>query len=181
MFIPALISIPFFTWFSSKFGKRKLLYLLMALPGTGYLSSFFLFIPGMPWLQVIPPIMVGLGFVGLWLVVPSMQADVVDDDEVITHARREGSFSSVFSWGTKLAWTINSAIGGFILVLAGFHVDIGQIQPPEVLRKLHLFYVFLPVACLIIGVIAISRYDLTRDKVNEIRKILEKRRGAVSL
>jgi GPH family glycoside/pentoside/hexuronide:cation symporter len=123
--------------------------------------------------------MIGLGFVGLWLIVPSMQADVADFDEVKSHARREGSFSSVFSWSTKVAWTIVFASSGWLLVFTGFDVDVGAIQPPEVLQRMHLFYVIIPVVFLSICAVAVYRYDLSRERVEEIRGILEQRRGKI--
>ncbi len=180
MILPGLLAIPFCSWFSAKYGKRKMLYLVTAFSIVGYLSCYLFFRPGHPWLQIVPALLKGVISVGLWMVLPSMLADIADFDEVRSHARREGSFSSVFSWSTKMAWTVNTALSGAILVWTGFHVEAGGEQPARVLHAMLHCYILLPVAALGICLFAISRYPLSKDKVAAIRKLLEDRRGSIT-
>jgi GPH family glycoside/pentoside/hexuronide:cation symporter len=116
---------------------------------------------------------------GLWLVVPSMQADVADYDEMMGGSRREGSFSAVFSWTFKAAAALTGALSGILLTLTGFRIEAGAAQSPQVLENLKLCYIWLPVIFLLICLFAISRYPLTRSRMRDIRARLEERRGMI--
>ena len=179
LFAPNLFAIPFCTWFSSKFGKKAVLYLVGFSGIIGNLSIFIFYTPENPWLQLIPSLMIGPLGVGMWLIVPAMQADVADYDELNNGVRREGSFSAVFSWSTKVATTLTSGFGGVLLVWTGFNIDFGAEQPAEVLLRLRNFYIFVPICFLLINLFCVSRYRLTKSRMLEIRAELEARRGVV--
>lgn len=179
LFLPSLLAIPFCVWFSAKYGKRKLLYLITAMSISGFLATYIFYIPGKPWLMLIPALLKGTIATGLWMIVPSMQADIADHDELTSHARREGSFCSVFSWTTKVAWTVNMSLSGFILVATGFNVEREGGQPEAVLNNMLHVYIWVPITVLCISLFAINRYGLTRGKVAEIRQQLEARRGSI--
>lgn len=179
LFIPGIVLIPFCSWVASRYGKRMLLYFVTVCSILGYLTAYIFFIPGQPYWQIVPALFKGVVGVGLWMIVPSMQADIADYDELSTNARREGSFSSVFSFGTKVAWTINSTLSGIILVVTGFNVELGAEQPEHVLRAMFHLYIWIPVAFLVVALIMIKIYPLTREKMVEIREQLESRRGTI--
>jgi glycoside/pentoside/hexuronide:cation symporter, GPH family len=180
MFAPALLAIPFCTWFSARYGKRMMLYLVTATTALGYLSVYLFYVPGVPWLMIFPAILKGTIATGLWMIAPSMQADIADYDELQTGLRREGSFSSVFSWSTKVAWTIVMLAGGYLLAATGFDSTLKTAQPPEVMERMRHLYVWLPMLFLGLSAFAISRYGLTKSKMTEVREALEARRGAVN-
>ncbi|MFA7345398.1 MAG: MFS transporter [Terrimicrobiaceae bacterium] len=179
LFAPNLFSIPLCTWIANRWDKRTLLYVTVISGILGSLSVSIFVTPANPWLQLIPPLMTGPIGIGLWLVVPSMQADVADFDELTTGIRREGSFSAVFSWTLKASSAITGGISGMLLVWAGFVVHRGAEQSPHVMANLKLFYIGIPMVFLVLCLFAISRYPLTRERVREIRSELEKRRGAI--
>ena len=58
--------------------------------------------------MMINTALIGVGYAGLWLMLPSMQIDVVDMDELKTGERREGSFASIFSCILKLVFAVVS-------------------------------------------------------------------------
>ena len=180
MFLPALLAIPFCTWYSARFGKQQMLYLLTCLSIAGYLSVYLFFIPGRPILMVIPAILKGTITVGLWMVAPSMQADIADYDELTSHARREGSFCSVFSWSTKVAWSLVAVMSGYLIAFSGFKIEFGSAQPPEVLRMMLHLYVWTPVGFLLVSLLAIRFYGLSRDRMREIRRELDARHGTTA-
>ncbi len=175
VFSTTFLAIPFCSWFSSRFGKQALLYLVCGLSAAGALSTYIFLRPGHPWLQIFPAFLWGPIGTGLWMIVPSMQADVADYDELHNHVRREGSFSAVFSWATKVAWTLNTALSGAILVWTGFDVALKGGQSAATFLAMRHCYAIIPVIFLVVSVIAIKRYPLNRAKVNEIRKQLDAR------
>ncbi|SDT94824.1 glycoside/pentoside/hexuronide:cation symporter, GPH family [Verrucomicrobium sp. GAS474] len=179
LFAPNLLAIPLCTWIANRWDKKTLLYITVLSGLCGSLSVSVFVTPAHPWLQVIPPLLMGPVGIGLWLVVPSMQADVADYDEWMGGKRREGSFSAVFSWTLKATTALSGGLSGVLLVLCGFKSGPHAAQDPHVLATLKLFYIGTPLLFLIVSLFAISRYPLTREKVAEIRAALEARRGVI--
>ncbi|QYY35056.1 MFS transporter [Ruficoccus sp. ZRK36] len=179
LILPNLFAVPFCTWLSSCFGKRVVLYVISASTILGFLSVYIFYDPAHPWLQLIPALLVSPLSAGIWLIAPSMQADVADFDELETGNRREGSFSAVFSWTTKMTSTITTGLGGFVLVWTGFDVAHGAEQPPHVLDNIMHCYVLIPVAFSAVNIVCVYFYSLTRERMEDIRAQLEERRGAL--
>ena len=179
LFLPNLLTIPFCTWLTSKYGKKFLLYVTAASGLAGNLSILVFYTPTHPWLQIIPALLLAPMSQGPWLILPAMQADVADYDELFTQQRREGSFSAIFSWTLKAMGTIVNGLSGLVLVWTGFAIANGAHQPQSVLDNLRYYYVWIPVVFLLLYVYAISRYELTRERMREIRAELESRRGVI--
>jgi len=177
--VPNILVIPFCAWLARRFGKRALLYGVFLLGIIGNLSIYIFYIPSNPWLQVIPPLIIGPSGIGLWLIVPSMYADIADYDELATGMRREGSIMAVASWLSKIVGTATIGISGLLLVWTGFDIAHGAAQPDYVLRNLKIFYIWIPVGFLVAGLFAIRAYDLTHKRMLEIRAELEARRGVI--
>ncbi|WP_043582157.1 MFS transporter [Geminisphaera colitermitum] len=177
LLVPAILAVPFCTWLSARLGKHMMLYLTTGCGMLGYLSVYVFYTPEHPWLQVLSSLLIGPVSVGLWLVAPSMQADIADYDELATGKRREGSFASVFSWCLKTSGAITTGLAGVVLTLTGFKAEYGAAQPGHVAENLRHFYVCIPVAFMLLNLFAISRYKLTKTRMAEIRTELETRRG----
>jgi GPH family glycoside/pentoside/hexuronide:cation symporter len=178
--IPGILSVPFWAWVSEKFGKRHALGLTIAMGFVGNMLIYFCYTPEYPYLQIVPPVFLSAFGSGIWMLVPSMQADIADYDELHTGERREGSFSSVSSWFFKLSMTLTAGISGLILTWTGFDVvKYGKEQPPEVLERMLEWYVFLPMVLWVVALVLLKRYPLTHQVVMDIRKQLEERRGVV--
>ncbi len=117
----------------------------------------------------------GLG--GLFTLMGSMIADVVDADELQTHERREGMYGSIFWWVVKLGMAVAIAGGGFLLNATGFDVALEGNQADRTIVWMRLFDAFIPAAASAIAIWAIASYSITEDKAHEIRQQLEARRG----
>lgn len=179
IFAPNLIAIPLCTWIANRWDKRTLLYITVATGMLGSISVIFFVTPSNPWLQIIPPLLIGPIGMGLWLVAPSMQADVADFDELTTGKRREGSFAATFSWTLKASNAVAGGLSGLVIVGTGFAIERGAEQAPNVLENIKLFYIGIPLFFLALCLFAISRYTLTRERMQDIRKELESRRGVI--
>ncbi len=141
LFIPNVLAIPICTWMANRWDKSVVLYFTVITGILGSLSVYFCMTPQNPWLQIIHYFLIGPVGIGLWLVVPSMQADVADYDELMTGRRREGSFSAVFSWTFKASTAVTGGLGGFLIVWTGFKIENGYLQQPGCLR-ICVFFTF---------------------------------------
>jgi len=177
--LTSLSLIPFFRWLSERIGKSKCLVISVVLVLISGLSTWWTNTPGLPYLMLVNTLFIGAGYAGLWLMIPSMNADVVDADELQTGERREGSFAAIFSWVLKLSFCIGFMISGPLLEWTGFDAGRGGAQPDSVLFNMRVGYVALPVVTLVLALLILKLFPITRERAAEIRALLETRRGAV--
>jgi GPH family glycoside/pentoside/hexuronide:cation symporter len=117
----------------------------------------------------------GLG--GLFTLMGSMIADVVDVDELQTHERREGMFGSIFWWVVKLGMAAALAGGGFLLNATGFDVALGGNQTESTITLMRAFDAFIPAIASGLAIWAVATYSITEETAHEVRLELERRRG----
>ena len=175
----ALAVIGIVTFLATKFGKRRAFYVSTGISMIGYMLKWFCYTPENPWMVLIPAPLMAFGLAGLFTLMPSMVADVVDADELNTHERREGMYGSIFWWVVKLGQSAAILGGGLLLVWTGFDVELGGDQTAEAIRLMRLCDAFIPAAASGIAIWAIASYSITEEKAHEVRMQLEARRGAV--
>ncbi len=117
----------------------------------------------------------GLG--GLFTLMGSMVADVVDLDELHTNERREGMYGSIFWWVVKLGMAAALAGGGLLLNLTGFDVALGGEQTASAIFWMRVCDVFVPLVTSGVAIGAIASYSITESSAHEVRMQLEARRG----
>ncbi len=175
--ISTFVVIPIVTTIATRLGKRKAFFVAIGISIVGYGMKWFCYNPEHPWLLLIPAPLMAFGLGGLFTLMGSMIADVVDLDEIETHQRREGMFGSIFWWVVKLGMAAALAGGGVLLNLTGFQVDLGSAQSPETLTLLRAFDCGIPMITSAIAIWSIWAYPITEAKAHEIRAQLEQRRG----
>ena len=125
----------------------------------------------------MPAPLMAFGLGGLFTLMPSMIADVIDMDELETNERREGMYGSIFWWVVKLGQAVAIAGGGILLNVTGFDVAFEGGQLESTITAMRLFDAFVPFAASGIAIWAIASYSITEEKAHEIREQLEVRRG----
>jgi GPH family glycoside/pentoside/hexuronide:cation symporter len=164
-----------FTWLGTKIGKRNGLLVSLLFLGIGPLSSWFLYTPKHPWLQLAMAFIFNPGVPGVVMFPYSMLADVVDQDELKTGRRREGAFYALFGFVGKLAVALLAWGAGYCLKLIGFDETLVQQTPDVILRLRLLFALGLSVPA-VLSIPLILLYPLNEKRVRETRAILEQRR-----
>jgi len=129
--------------------------------------------------MLLNTVFIGAGYAGLWLMLPSMQVDIVDYDELKNGERREGSFASIYSWVLKLSFVIGFLISGPLLEMTGFDANVGNIQPDYVYTNMRIGFLVIPLVALTIAFILLKSFPITAKRAKEIRQLLEERRGKV--
>ena len=177
--VTGLLGIPVFTWIADKVGKNKALGLAVVMITLGSASSWFIYVPGEPAYMMIYYLARGMALNAVWLLIPSMQADVVDHDELRTGERREGGFAAIFSWMLKLGITAAFALGGPILNWTGFDVDLGAEQPESAILNMRIAFLVVPTVALVLVGVLLWFFPLDAAASARIREQLEARRGEV--
>ncbi|MEM9302213.1 MAG: MFS transporter [Pseudomonadota bacterium] len=174
-----LIVVFIVTRLATKIGKQRAFYVSTGISMVGYALKWFIYTPENPWSVLIPAPLIAFGLAGLFTLMPSMVADVVDADELRTEERREGMYGSIYWWVVKLGQSAALFVGGILLVWTGFDVELGGNQSAEAIRLMRLCDAFVPAAASAIAIWSIATYSITEEKAHETRMELEERRGVV--
>lgn len=166
------------TWLGTRFGKRKAFVVSTLISMVGYGLKLFAYNPAMPLLILLPAPLMAFGLGGLFTLMPSMIADVVDLDELSTHQRREGMYGSIFWWVVKLGMAVALAGGGVLLNITGFDVELAGEQSASAILLMRLCDALIPIATSLLAIWAVMTYGVTEESALEVRKTLEARRGS---
>ena len=114
-----------------------------------------------------------------WPLIGAFTADICDYDEYENGSRREGMFTAVCGFLIKLAIALVSIIAGYVLVLVGIDGANPIISVPD-LNLIRQMYVIIPTVAMLLTIVLIWRYPLTKARVQEIQEILRKRTAELS-
>jgi len=165
------------TWLATQVGKRKAFFFSTGMSVLGYGLKWFCYDPERPWLVLIPAPLIAFGLGGLFTLMGSMIADVVDEDELACDQRREGMFGSIYWWVVKVGMAAALAAGGFLLNATGFDVNLGGAQTERTLLLLRVFDVVIPMLTSMLAIWLIASYPITEERAHGVRKQLELRRA----
>jgi len=177
--ISTLFVIALVTWLGTRIGKRRAFFVTTGISMVGYALKWVCYNPDYPWLLLVPAPLMAFGLGGLFTLMPSMIADVVDFDELETRERREGMYGSIFWWVVKLGMAVAIAGGGFLLNATGFDVTLGGNQSEHAITLMRLCDAFIPCIASGIAIWAIATFSVTEESAHEVRLALEARRGTV--
>ncbi len=169
--------VAFVTWLATRIGKRHAFFVSIGLSIVGYGLKWVCYNPEIPLLVILPAPLMAFGLGGLFTLVPSMIADVVDTDELKTHERREGMYGSIFWWMVKLGLSAALAGSGYLLNATGFDVALEGHQDPRAITLLRIFDAGIPMLTSAIAIWAVATFPITEEKAREVREVLERRRG----
>ncbi|MFT4974759.1 MAG: GPH family glycoside/pentoside/hexuronide:cation symporter [Myxococcota bacterium] len=167
----------FITWLGTQIGKRKAFFVSTSISMVGYVLKWFCYSPEYPMLVLIPAPLMAFGLGGLFTLMGSMIADVVDVDELNTHERREGMYGSIFWWVVKLGMAAALAGGGFLLNFTGFDVELGGAQAEQTILLMRFFDAAIPTLTSGLAIWAVWSYAITEETASDVRQQLEARRG----
>ena len=165
------------TWLGTKIGKRRAFFFSTGVSMVGYALKWVCYSPRYPLLLLLPAPLLAFGLGGLFTLMGSMIADVVDVDELQTHQRREGMFGSIYWWVVKLGMAAALAAGGFMLNATGFDVNLAGHQTGRTILLMRLCDILIPLLASGVAIWAIAAYPITEERAHEVRTELERRRG----
>ena len=168
--------IPIVAKMSKVMGKKKAFLVSQSISVLGYVMLWFLFIPGKPYLFLIALPFFSFGIGGLFTLMMSMTADVIDLDELTSGKRREGVFGAIYWWMVKFGFAIAGGLSGAIFSLIGFDASLAT-QSETAITGLRLFFSGLPILGTLTAMYIMRSYTITEERANEISKQLEIKRA----
>ena len=175
--LATFLVIPVVTWLGTRFGKRRAFFVSTGLSMIGYSMKWFAYDPQAPLMVLLPAPLMSFGLGGLFTLMGSMIADVVDVDELKTHERREGMYGSIFWWVVKLGMAAALALGGVLLNATGFDVELGGAQSATTITLMRACDAFVPTIASALAIWAVWAYPITEASAHAVREELERRRG----
>jgi len=107
---------------------------------------------------------------------PSIIADIADEYEVEHGERKDGVFFAALAFGLKIPQGLGNVLGGFLISWAGVTMGMQPGAVPEQsLFRLALIAGPFVAAALIPPMLALWRYDITRARHGELRRVLDGR------
>ncbi len=170
-----LVAAPLVNWVSRRLGKKHTLMLTLAFAAVGAGTKFFTFDPRWPYMQFISLAIMAPGLGGLWILTPSMVADICDEDEVATNVRREGMYNAIYTNFLKIGISVGLLIVGVLLQASGFRAELGANQSEDALFILRVCYSAIPFAALLIGIVLVHFYPISEERAAATRALLDER------
>ena len=173
--VTTFLVIPIVAKMSKALGKKQAFMVSQGISVIGYIMLWFLFIPGKPYMFLFALPFFSFGIGGLFTLMMSMTADVIDLDELKTGKRREGVFGAIYWWMVKFGFGIAGGLSGAILSIVGFD-SVLEVQPDGAITGLRLFFSGFPILGTLVAMYIMRSYDLTEERAGEIRTELDKRK-----
>lgn len=174
-----LLGIPTFAFIARRLGKRRAMMCVFGCAIAVFVGTWWLYNPNIKWLQMFASGFIAFIGAGFWTLYGSIGADVIDYDELQNGKRREGAFSACGSWITKVGMATGAGVSFFILSWIGFEAKLEGNQTEHTLLMIRLLLAAIPIVGLAFALVALTRFPLSQEKMAEIRRQLEARRGKV--
>jgi glycoside/pentoside/hexuronide:cation symporter, GPH family len=118
--VTGLLAVFPLNWISSRVGKRSTLLIAIFTMIAAQLSKIVCYNPAMPYLIVIPTILLSTGMLFFFTLGSSMVGDICDEDDLNSGKRSEGSYYSVFWWFIKTGTTFAGFVTGLLILVTQF-------------------------------------------------------------
>ena len=163
-------------FFSIKKSKQLPAKVFVPVSILAFLSAWFFKDSGSTALIFIVEFLHGIGLAGMASVQSNIFPDVTDVDEMITGERREGVISTFSTFVKKFVSGFASFGIGKLLGWFGYDTTAGIAQSSRAIFGVSICYTLIPVFFYACALIAILRYNLTREKHAFVKsKIQEKK------
>lgn len=163
---------------SEKFSKHKVyavscVYMTCAL-------SLALFVPAnVFWSTLVMCILAGLGMSAIQILPYASLPDVVEIDEYVNGVRREGAFYGITQFMYKIASGVSIALVSLILEAFGYIESTDNTvvaQPEQALVAIRVVLAVIPSVIFLVSIIFAFRANMGRDRFDEIKAELAKRK-----
>lgn len=170
-----LILAPFSGKITKRFGKKEASSAALLFAAAVYAFLFVAKIKN-PWVFCGIILLGNLGSGLFNLMIWAFITDIIDYQTVMTGSEDGGTVYGVYSFARKLGQALAGGLGGYALALIGYQSGAGIDQTEAVKNSIYAVATGVPaVGYLIIALILIFWYPLSKKKLEEIRQELDKR------
>lgn len=168
-----------FGYLARRMGKPATMMVVLFTSCLAFAGTWWFYDPRTPWLQLFATASFSFSAAAFWTLLGSINADVMDYDELETGKRREGAFASCSSWIMKFGLAAGAGTCGLLLSATGFDAKLEGAQAAHTLLMIRLLVAGVPILGFVLAILALMRFPLTQERMREIRLQLEQRRGVI--
>jgi sugar (glycoside-pentoside-hexuronide) transporter len=176
LFLSAILGVPLWVRMKTRGGKKGGLIAAMAVIGVA-IGSLWFAQEGQVWLVLLICACGGFASAGTDVLFPSIQADVIDWDELRTGERKEGAYFAAWAFASKGAGALSSTLVGVALSAIGFAPNAEQ--SAEVRESILLLAALGPAVLYALGILLFLRFQLGEREHAAIQAQLSERRVRV--
>ena len=169
MFVTSMALYPLWRKIALRLGSKRTLALAVTLFVTFML---LVLVVGNLMQALIMMLLVGAANSGITLVRDIVLSDVIDEDELHTGRRREGSYFGVTAFIERLVMVLVGGSSALVLGLSGYAAELTT-QPQSVALGIRLGMGLLPVVALVIFLVTLKFYPLGKGQVIALRERLD--------
>lgn len=176
IFIMTLPGIPFWTWVAKRLGSRRGWQISQA---TFALSMLTIYAANNFNQAIIGTSVIGLSLAGLLVFPDLLISDIIDEDETITGARREGVYFGINGFLIRFAFTMQGFTTALVLSLSGYIPAVSgvpSIQPATALFGIRAMIALVPIVASLVTIAALQMYPLHSAKLRSVRVRVEELR-----
>jgi GPH family glycoside/pentoside/hexuronide:cation symporter len=177
LFFASLLGVPIWVRSAGRLDKRRALQASMAAVLLA-IGALFLAGQGDVVLVLVLAALGGVASAGMDVLGPSLQADVVDWDELRTGERKEGAYFALWSFAQKTATACASLVTAAGLAWVGFVPNAPQTD--TAVLGIRVLSALLPACFFGVGLLLFGSFGLSAAEHARIRVAIEGRSGAVS-
>ncbi len=169
MFVVGVLTVPIWRKLDVKMGSKRaygvslVAYLLTTVP---------LLVVADFQSAIITVVFMGFGFGGMLYFIYLIIADVIDEDELRTGVRREGTFFGVTNFFMRLAMILSIITVGMVFNTTGWEEYVPN-PNVNVILGLKLLVFLFPALAIVVTMICLYFYPFPKEKVEQMKKQLE--------
>lgn len=173
--IPTFLLAPFVVAIARTVGKKEASAVGCIAAGIASFILYFLHVENM-WVFILISTLGYIGFGFFNLVIWSIITDVIDNQEVKTGKREDGTIYAIYSFARKIGQAAAGGLGGFALAMTGFDESV-QVQTQAVVDGIYDVATLYPAIIYVsVGLVLIFVYPLGKKQVQENSFILKTKR-----
>ena len=172
LFVCSILSIPMWIALGRRHDKKSLLNVAMIAVGASFFALGFIRDGDLVVVAIVCAA-AGLAIGGLDVLFPSLEADVIDYDELQSGERKEGVYFAVWHFASKTSGGVAGMISGALLGAVGFQPDVEQTEAAQL--GIRALMSGIPLITYGTGIWLFRRFELTRERHAEIRRTLDAR------
>ena len=176
--VPMLILAPFTVPITRRFGKKEVGAVGCIVGGISCLVLFLFKVSS-------PAVYIGISVIGYFgfgifnMIIWALITDVIDDQEVRTGKREDGTIYAVYSFARKIGQALSGGLGAYALAMVGYDSSV-QVQTQEVANGIYNVATLVPGILYIgVGLCLILIYPLGKKKVESNIAVLKQKREAI--
>ena len=171
--VPQFLCVPGWVWLSRRVGKKPIWLAGMGISIAGFLGLLFVG-EGDIMIVRLQVLAIGVGTSISLVIGPSVQADVVDYDELMTGDRKEGAYVAIWNFLRKLGSAVAMSLGLLVLQVAGYDAQ-AEDQSETVQQAIRVVMGAVPAVAFTIGALAFARFTLNEAEHQRVKARLAER------